>query len=405
MRRGKDAAVGSVAQLVSSGGSFLLSLAAARTLSIDSFGVFAMVFAAITIVIGAVRALTAELYLFRYSGTGEDVGPVFGGGLVVGAVLAVIAVLGGLSIGIAGDSTNAVLWWLAAGVMLGALLQDQARFLLIGVRRAQYAVAGEILAVAIIVIGFFLTWSAGIEAMWAVLLIWLLSAIPAVAMGMVQLGIAGPRSSIHWLKRHASEGRTYLADFLLTNGVTNGVIFIVAAVGGAAASAALRGAQVLLTPILLVTRGGAVGFAPEFKRLAARGDRRALIGLSAWFTVATTLMVVATVVIVTAVPAGWLEIALGESAAASAAVLPACALAVGLAGTAMAPALALRASGDVKAAFRSKLFSSPVAVAGATLGSIIGGAAGSQVGLAIGEAFRAGLNWFILLRNKKGFVG
>lgn len=363
-----------------------------------------MVFAAISIAIGAIRALTAELYLFRYSGTDEDARPVFGGSLVVGLILGSGAAIAGATLGALGFTGEAVAWVASAGVLLGTLLQDQTRFLLIGVQRAQHAVASEIFSLIAIVAGFLIVALVDQSTILAVLLVWLASTVPPAILGIIILGMAGPKTSLLWMRKHAAEGRVYFADFFLTNGIANGVIFIVAAVGGAAASAALRGAQVLLTPILMVTRGGAVGFAPEFKRLAARGDRRALIGLAVWFAVVTTVMVGATVIVVMLLPAEWIEFALGDSASASAAVLPACALAVGIAGVAMAPALALRARGQVKAAFRAKIYSAPLSVAGATLGSIAAGAAGSQIGLAIGEGSRAGMNWFTLLRDNEGLT-
>jgi hypothetical protein len=99
------------------------------------------------------------------------------------------------------------------------------------------------------------------------------------------------------------------------------------------------------------------------------------------------------------VPIEWVRFILGESTELALGTVVASALAWGATGIAIGPGLCLRATGRLELATRIKLWLAPISAGALIAGATLAGAPGSQVGLALGEALRAGWAWSALRRG------
>jgi O-antigen/teichoic acid export membrane protein len=384
------------AQTTSSVASIALSVVAGSRLDVEEFGYFAFAFAGSMLLVGSVRAFTAEVLLFAQEEHNDtELRRRAGSSLMAAALLLLLAIV-----------PAAIVLSLIAGMPLGMVcaaaiclpvLHDFGRYALVASGRAGRALIIELPALVVLLIALA---SPGMwTGLFGVALIWLISEAVAVAISLfvflpeITVGRARPLS---WLRENRLVGLHYLSDFWLTNGLTNGGVILVGAIAGPAAAGALRATQVLLTPTLLLTRGAALALAPELTRAAKVGNRRRIrisVVLLAGATVATAT---GAVLVVMVLPSEILEALLGDTASEAVSVLPAAAIALAASGTAIAAGLGLRALGLIRLAVRSKLYTFPISLAGLLVGAVAGGAGASQIGMSIGEIARAASNWLTL---------
>lgn len=389
-------------QVMSSATSILLSLLAAGRLSAIDFGLFAFAFAGSTLLVGSVRAFGAEILLFDSSEIENAEKRLRVRGALAFTISATIVSAGLVAIFGAFSGQQPVTLALLALAVCLPIIHDFGRYALVAQGAGRKAIAIEVPALVLVAAALFA--SADVPAADWVYGAWAVSEMLAVALTLAifRRYLASPiRACATWLRSSGRLGAHYAADFWLTNGLTSGGVFIVGAIAGPAAAGAIRAAQVLLTPTLLLTRALALALAPELTRASDRGNWRLVRVTTGALAGGAVLMSILTLILAALLPRWILEAALGASTSAALAVLPSAAVALSLSGIAIAAGIGLRSRGMIRYAVRSKAITFPVAATGLALGAFVGGAAGSQFGLAIGEAVRGLLNWTKFLSSRE----
>jgi O-antigen/teichoic acid export membrane protein len=247
-----------------------------------------------------------------------------------------------------------------------------------------------------------------VEAFWWVItLSGLTSLAISILFARISIDLAGAGK---WLTSEWPNGRYFFADFSLTNGISQGSIFFVAAFSGIAATGEYRSAQLLISPVNLILRSVAIILAPELVAQSSRGSFSTMRRWCVTFFLATVGVAILTVMILLYIPETWVSQLVGESASGALRIVPFSGVALAGFGFAMAAGLGLRAVGGIRSAFLSKLFIAPISVGLIALGTIWYGPIGAQLGVATGETLRGGINWRQLggqidTHRKKGVKG
>lgn len=387
-------------QVSSSLGSILVSLIAARGLNQNDFGLFAMVFALSTLLVGTVRAFTAEVLLFdppnsliltRRTKIEGAMSTSF-------AAAIIILLLSAATLAVAGRSMDLVV--LVAICIAIPIIHDFGRYVLIGEGRGASAIFIELPALVVLSVALFASITApGTSVVYGA---WAISEVSAAAVTFWMLrSYWRPTitSVVTWWDFVKRLGPRYIADFWLTNGLTSGGVFVVSVIAGPVAAGSIRAAQVLLTPTLLLTRAMSLALAPEMTRASSEGRRRRVRLIAVSLAGGAVAMTIFTLLVAALLPAGLFVLALGDNADTALNTLPAASFALAASGVAIAAGVGLRSQGAISYAVRSKVMTFPISAAGLIFGTLVGGAAGSQVGLAIGEALRSVLNWHRFWRS------
>jgi O-antigen/teichoic acid export membrane protein len=242
--------------------NLLISLAVARGSGLGALGRFAVATAVYYVVIGLQRALVADPLLVSGrpdSAGGSEDRASLGCCLAIGLAGGVLTLTAGVAIG------HAELIALAVCLPLLAV-QDGLRF--VSFHRLEPRTAAVI----------DLVWVGAAAAAWPVLgaaspagavLLWGAGATVSAAAGFVLLHVwpAGPRTAIRWWKTDAGRLAVTLgAEAVLASSATQASMLIVAGVLGSAALGALRAAQIVVAPALLLLTGFAAFALPRLAR-------------------------------------------------------------------------------------------------------------------------------------------
>lgn len=378
-----------LAQVLASSTSVILTIAAALALAPDELGVLAVAMALQALGMGLVRALAAEPVIFSVDSYGTNaralVGPSTTAATLYSLALGAFTSLVGALLGFAG---------LAAALaicLVTTVLQDHLRTLFLVHRRGGMALLTDGAGLAFLLMA--LPWANQAAQPASFLIAWSAGSVGAVVIGCAVLRPALRPSSVGpWLRDNARHGSLYSLDFAVTTGLSQMSVIAVAVIVGPTGAAALRGAQVLLTPVSLVLRAGIAIAAPEIVRRVTTGDLKGASGLGVSFSLASGVAA-ASCLLWLAVPHEWVRLFLGDSSELALGAVLAAAFAWGATGTAIGPGLYLRATGRLALATRIKVWVAPLSTAALLVGATVGGAAGSQIGLALGECLRAVVAW------------
>lgn len=259
-------------QMISSLTNAVLSFMVARSVSEESFGGFSIAFTVFALAVSGSRAISTSPLNIRFS----DATPVearrvasqsAGNALTLGLVVGAVSVVLGLFLpGALGESL------LALGVVMPALLvQDAYRYVFFA--RGVPAKAAlndsvwgvlQISAVALLLV-------ADLGAVGPLLLAWGLSAAAAAALGVYQARAAPePLRAWSWVREHIDLTRYKLGTFAVAQGGLQGAILAIGTISSIVTVGALRGAQILLAPTVVLVVAAANFAVPE---LARRRDR------------------------------------------------------------------------------------------------------------------------------------
>lgn len=385
-----------LAQIVASSISVVLTIVAARTLESEALGYLAVAMAVQALAQGLVRAFAAEPVLFSHAsyqgGIRDLIGPSTTTTLLAGFVLASVALVGYVASG---------QLWLGVGVAVSFIptfMQDYFRTVLFIQRRGLAALLAD--AVGLVALCGCLVWAASVAEPFAFLIAWGAgAAVAAIVCACIVRPAVRFSSVSSWVRQNGRDGGLFTLDFAVTSGLNQVSVLVVAAVVGATGAAALRGAQVLITPVSLVLRAGIAAVAPAIVSAAAAGARVRAYKIAAAFSVAS-LAAAGLCVLWVAVPDELVALILGDSAGIAVGAVVAVAFAWGATGVAIGPGLVLRATGRLASATLLKVIVAPVSAALLVLGAFVGGASGSQTGLAIGEGLRGALAWRQAIRRQ-----
>lgn len=375
-----------------------LSILVARAVSAEDFGIFAIVLSAWIILVGSIRAATAEVYIFNHAHlNGRDRQRDRSAALLSGFLLAIVIglALAAVCSVIGGDIPR---YLAVLGLGLPALLlQDANRMLLNVSHQPGKALLPDAIYICLLTVSMLVPQSPSLLYMtWA----WILCSSTSALIGILLVRPSVTRrAATTWMHAGRSRSLYFFWDFFVSNGIANAAVFFVAAFGALSDSAAIRGCQVLLIPVLLIMRGASVTAGPRLARLSAEGNRTRVPQIIGALSIALLCTVVAAGVVVALAPLPVMKLLLGDSAESTLALFPYAAVATLTLGIATVGMIGLKAIGHVQSSVRLKLLTAPATLSLLFFGTIYGGAPGSQIALASGEGFRSVLQWKALRRR------
>ncbi len=258
------------------------------------FGHFAIVYAFFVFFLGAQRSLVGETALVHDSapssrGDGAPVGArrrgIVGASLVVAlpaaAVLAVIAAF------VPADARG--VWLVFSAATFVAIVQDALRYAVLAEHRPHLALVLDVVWTlpALVAMALLSARQAGAEAIGVA---WGASALLSAVVGCLILR-TGPDlvAGVRWLQRRRGPAVRYFVEFASLNGSTLAVWVLLVPLIGAVGVGALRGAQLLFSPLNTVFTALRIAMIPELIRAEPSRYRRRLAELAGILAVAAVV--------------------------------------------------------------------------------------------------------------------
>lgn len=271
-----------VDQALSSLSSLVLSITVARAVDAESFGAYTVAFAVYSVAVLVSRAVVSQPLPIRYATAGprefrEAAGASAGAACSVGALIGVLVVVAGLVLG--GTVGMALV---AMGILIpGVLVQDAWRSAFFASARPQWAAAIDGLWLVLQVGSVLVLVAWGTSSAVPYLVGWGVAGAAGALLASVG-GRTGPRvrRTAAWLRRHWTLTRYLLVESIIVQGAFQGSLLLVGALAGLQDVAALRGAQVVLGPVALLSMSMTAFIVPELARRAQlMGPRRVQVAV------------------------------------------------------------------------------------------------------------------------------
>ncbi|TCC51350.1 hypothetical protein E0H75_14650 [Kribbella capetownensis] len=269
-------------QALSSLSNLAVGVVVARSSTVADFGVYALAFGGYTIALNVSRAVATEPLAVRHSGERTpDWERAVRASTATALLAGFLAMLVGLGIAaFPGVPSKGVLLAFAV-TMPGLLLQDAWRWAFFVVGEGQKALVNDLiwlLAMLVIFGGLYLTDTA---SAFTLTFAWGLGAVIAAVAGRFQAGISPRRQLIReWVRRNWDLTPKYMGEMLAVSGTIQVYMLGITAAAGLAATAGIRGAQVLLGPVNVLNQGIRMISVPEAARALRHSYRRLwLVGL------------------------------------------------------------------------------------------------------------------------------
>ncbi|WP_405528919.1 hypothetical protein OG592_13425 [Streptomyces avidinii] len=390
-RRGLAAVASVLDQAASSATNILVLVLAARLSSAAGFADFSMVYVTFSVLLGLNMAYVGQsLVLQKGERLGAECRSAVGFTAAASAAVGALLLLVGLAL--AGATGTA---FLALGLVLPlVLLQDGLRYCFSALRAPERALAADALRLVCVVAALAVQpdgASAG-----RLVLVWGLSALPALAVGLWLLRpyVRGARADLRPYLRRGHLGQRFVVEFAVGNGSSQLAVLGLGVFATPLAVGALRGATTLFGP-LNVLFNSANAFGPPV--LGRLGGRRATVRATA-----------ALGLVLAAVGAGWgtalyllpdrlgREL-LGDTWADASALLPATGAQYAVMGLGTCALLTLRVLAP-KATLSLQVVFSLLSVGLLLGGYAVWGVAGAAWGLAAGSALKALAAWWRVTR-------
>ncbi|MFD6886155.1 hypothetical protein [Streptomyces sp. NPDC059957] len=391
-RRGLAAVASVLDQAASSATNILVLVLAARLSSAAGFADFSMVYVTFTVLLGLNMAYVGQTLVLEKD---QDAlaaacrsGLAFTGA-VSAAVGAVLALLGLLLPGATGRA------FLALGLVLPlVLLQDGLRYCFSALRVPGRALAADALRLACVVSALLLQpegASAG-----RLVLVWGLSALPALALGLWLLrpSVRGAAADLRPYLRRGYLGQRFVVEFAVGNGSSQLAVLGLGVFASPLAVGALRGATTLFGP-LNVLFNSANSFGPPVVGRAS--GKRGVVRLTALMGGALAVTGAAWGAVLYALPERVGRELLGDTWQAAAALLPATGAQYAVMGLGTCALLTLRVL-NPKATLSLQVVFSLLSVGLLLGGYAVWGVAGAAWGLALGSAAKAAAGWLRVAR-------
>ena len=381
-------------QALSSLTNFALGVFVARTVGIEEFGAFSLVFAAYLLVMSVCRAYPMEPLQIRYSGTPDDViraaarravGSVFAIGVASSVVVLPIAL-------VLGGRLGGTLLALAL-TMPGLLVQDAWRSVFFAWHRGRSAFVNDLLWAIAMAAGLVWLASTGDGTSVTATLVWGTSATIAAVAGMWQARvIPDPSRVLDWWREHIDLGPRFIAEALSRLAGGQLAVYGIGAAAGLAALGSLRAAQLVVGPVQILFLGIGLIAVPEGVRALARSRDR-LVWLAIVMSVGLSLAGLAWGMIALLLPADIGSLILGNAWGPAQEVLVP--VIVGQLGTlaASGAAMGLRTLAAARRSLRANLIVSSLIVALGIGGAIALGTLGAAWGLAVASLLGTVVWW------------
>ena len=275
-------------QALSSLSNLAVGVVVARSSTVADFGVYALAFGGYTIALNVSRAVSTEPLAVRHSGARTpDWERAVRASTATALLAGFLAMLVTLAIAaFPGVPSKGVLIAFAV-TMPGLLLQDAWRWAFFVVGEGQKALVNDLiwlLAMLAIFGGLYFTDTASAPSL---TFAWGLGAMIAAIAGRFQAGVSPRRQLIReWVRRNWDLSPKYVGEMLAVSGTIQVYMLGITAAAGLAATAGIRGAQVLLGPVNVLNQGIRMISVPEAARALRHSYRRLwLVGLAISFGV------------------------------------------------------------------------------------------------------------------------
>ena len=227
------------------------------------------------------------------------------------------------------------------------------------------------------------------------ILVWGASALLSAGVGMA-LGRLLPslRRARAWFDESRDLGLRYATEALISQAPFQVTLFVLGSVAGLAATASLRGAQLMLGPIGMLIIGLSIVGVPEGVRLSRSRGTRGLRSPAALLSLGTASITLVWGLALTLLPADIGEKFLGETWAGASAVLVPITFAWIGNGLAFGATVGLRVLADSRRSLRARSADASAQMIGGVIGALVGAAFGAAFGLAVGMAIGA-VAWWI----------
>jgi O-antigen/teichoic acid export membrane protein len=385
-------------QGVSSVQNFVLGIFVAHSLGAASLGVFGLAMLTYAITINASRGLSTDPLMVRFSGVPKPrwraaAAVATGTALLVGAACGLLVLICGVLLQLViGPSDLGTSLMALAVVLPGLALQDSWRYAFFAAGEGQQAFLNDSVWTILLVAGLPFLQHARIEL---VILAYGITAAVAGALGAWQSRVVPkPGATLTWLRRNRDLGPRFLIENITLGASGSARSYTVAATSGMAAVGGVRGAEMLMGPIVALLMGIAQVAVPETVRALSRGQevfRRVCLRLSLGLAAGSVLW---GVVVLVMFPRGMGQLLLDT-------VWPEAhhlALAVVVSATfgclAIGPSAGLRALGRADRTLPSQVVATSLAVLFGMVGAIMGGALGMVWGTAIASMLASAFWWY-----------
>jgi O-antigen/teichoic acid export membrane protein len=202
-----------------------------------------------------------------------------------------------------------------------------------------------------------------------------------------------PLSAFRWLRGHRDLAPRFLAEFGVTQGTGNLILFGIGSLTGLAQLGRLRAGQIALGPLNVLFAGAGLVTTPESVRLLRESPRRLVRGCR-WISLALASGSVAWGALVLALPRGIGELFLGANwEGARSLLLPLAVGATGL-GATYGPYAGLYALAAAKRSLRARYIDAFATLIMALAGAAVAGALGAAWGLAIAAGLENPVAWW-----------
>lgn len=260
-------------QVVSSASNFVVTIMAARALSANDFGVFALGMAGAIVTAALMRGVASDPLASAHAGDEphELRRAIRGGGACVlwgGVVIAALLFVAGVSVGGPAGPTVVAL----AVVLPGIALQDYLRYAMIVRGDARLAFLNDLLWLVIQVPAILLVAGRNPDPS-ALLLAWGASGYLCAFIGLLQVRLlpGSPVAARRWLTLHRPLWPSFTLDNLMHQANANGMLFAIALFTSSAHVGGVRAAMTLYAPLTVISRGVVNVIVPELRRRLVRG--------------------------------------------------------------------------------------------------------------------------------------
>lgn len=381
-------------QALSSLTNFALGLAVARSVDPASLGAFGLVFTTYLICLNVARPLAMEPLLIRFSGAERAIwrrvtASATGLSLVIGVAGGAICAALGLALG---GKLGAGFLALAP-LLPGLMVQDSWRLAFFAAERGKAAFSNDLVWAIVLLPSLAVVLAQPDSGVPSFIFVWGASATVAAVFGLAQSGVLPkPAQSGRWLRDHRGLAGPLTVESVIGVGAQQLANVGVAAVAGLATVGALRAAQLLLGPLLVIFQGLQLIAIPEGARLLRR-SRRLLWLACLGYAGGMALVVISWGVAISFLPGDIGVVILRSNwVPAQEVVVPyAVALAVGLSGAALL--VGLRVLADARRVLSSGVSQSLLGTVGQVAGAAVHGAVGAALGAAIFSSIGLAIIW------------
>ncbi len=386
-------------QLLYALSNLVVSLVLARLLDAEGFGAYATVFMVFAITVAVGRSVAGQPLQIRHSADGprafrrawrDAAGASVLIGCVSSAICAGFAVLGPASLR---PSMAAV-----AIAMPFLLLHDVGRMACFTRTDAKGAALGDIAWNGVLAVSLVALWLTGRASLFSLTLAWGLSSIAGVLVIRWRLGLSvSLPGALNWLREKSDLWKYLLGEYIIGLGAAQVAILIAGALTTTQEVGSLRGAQVLLGPLTILSTSAFQFAIPELSKRTHLGPRQRA-RLASLVSVALSLTVPVYLAVLLWLPDQYGEAIFSDTWYGARAVLAPMAVMTFIATLATGPGVTLYSLGQARITFWLHLAKTPLLLGGIVVGALNWGAVGAATALAVTEAVLLPA-WILCMRH------